>query len=975
MTLESGTKLGRYEVRSLIGAGGMGEVYLATDTELDRTVAIKILPAEVAADQQRLQRFIQEARSASALNHPHIITIYDIGTAHDARYIATEFIDGETLRHKMNAGLRLLEVLEVASQIASALVAAHAAGIVHRDIKPENVMVRKDGYVKVLDFGLAKLSESKDSSADTEAPTRAMVNTGAGTVMGTTTYMSPEQAKGVRVDDRTDIWSLGALLYEMTTGHVPFKGETPTETISLILQKEPPPMTRFVSDIPEELDRIVTKALTKDLDERYQTSKDMLIDLRHLKRKLEVDAEIDRTLPPEIRSAVATHSQPGASTVSGGMTTNTLSAQRSVSSAEYIVNEIKHHRFGAAVVAGIALLSLVAVGFFFFPTRTPALTEKDTVLIADFVNTTGEPVFDGTLKQALTVQLGQSPYLNIFPDDRVSEALRFMGRQPNERVTRDIAKEICLRNGIKAMILGSIANLGSHYVVMLEAVNANEGDSIAREQVEAESKEQVLNALGKVATALREKLGESLSTLKKYDAPIEQATTSSLEALKAYTQATVLFRQGKQLESIPFFKKAIEIDPNFAMAYGRLAVTYNNMFQADLSEQFAQKAYDLRNRVSEHERFYLEEKYASYVTGDRDEAVKVLKTWVQTYPNDFIPHNNLSVNYAFSGLYEQALSEAKEALQLSPNTVTTKTNVVESYLRLGRFDEAQQSLDQLMGSNPDSDAYRYYSYLLAFIRGDIEAAYRHLEFFAKRPTEPDFTDAQASMAAYNGQWEKAVGYWQKSVELYLQSDREENAAQTEGTIGFIDSQLGRCSEAKKRAETALGHYRSRTTVGLTSLVFAACGDPRGEQSADDLKRRYPRDTFVNYFVVPLVKALVEASRGNTVAAIDATQPAMRFELGNLEGIWLNYVRGDIYLRGKMGNEAAGEFRKILDHRGVEPTSILYGLSHLGLARAAALNGDTATARTSYQNFFAVWKDADADLPVLIEAKKEYETLK
>jgi hypothetical protein len=402
-----------------------------------------------------------------------------------------EFIDGETLRDRIKASLKLLQVLEVASEIASALVAAHAAGIVHRDIKPENVMVRRDGYVKVLDFGLAKLNETKPAASDPEAPTRAMVNTDAGTVMGTANYMSPEQAKGVQVDARSDLWSLGAVMYEMVTGQLPFQGETPTETISLILQKELPPLTRFVPEVPEELDRIVTKALEKDREERYQTAKDLLIDLRHLKRKIEVDAEIDRTFTPEARAA-ATQTHAG-TTVSGAVATTHVSAARTPSKPRN--GGAKSRWKIPALVAAVVILALIGSAFWFISRRKPALNAKDTVLIADFANTTGETVFDGTLKQALAVQLGQSPYLNIYPEDRVNETLRFMGRAPNERITRDVAKEICERQGIKAMIVGSIANLGSHYVVTLEAVNAYEGDSIAREQSEAESKEQVLKAL------------------------------------------------------------------------------------------------------------------------------------------------------------------------------------------------------------------------------------------------------------------------------------------------------------------------------------------------------------------------------------------------------------------------------------------------------------------------------------------------
>ena len=956
----------------------MGEVYLATDTELDRTVAIKLLPAHLASDQQRLQRFIQEAKAASALNHPHILTIHEIGAAGNSRFIATEFIDGETLRHRMNEGMRLLDVLEVSSQIASALAAAHAAGIVHRDIKPENVMVRRDGYVKVLDFGLAKLTEAKGSTTDPEAPTRAMINTGAGTVMGTANYMSPEQAKGVHVDERTDLWSLGALLYEMITGHLPFPGETPTETISLILQKEPPPLTRYTADIPDELDRIVSKALTKDREERYQTAKDFVIDLRHLKRKLEVDAEIDRTVPPEVRAAASMSSQSpsGRSTASGAVATVTTNAPRPASSAEYIVTRIKQNRKLAFVIAGILVIALAGLSILYFSRRAPALTAKDTVLLADFVNTTGEPVFDGTLKQALAVQLGQSHYLNIFPDERVNEALRFMGRSPNERITKDIAKEICERQGIKAMIIGSIANLGSHYVVTLEAVSARDGDSIARDQSEAENKEQVLKALGKAASQLREKLGESLTSIKKFDAPIEQATTSSLEALKAFTQGNEQRNQGKQAESIPFYKRAIELDPNFGLAYARLAVTYSNLFQPELAAQYSQKAYDLRDRVSERERYYISEKYASYVTGDRDEAITVLQAWVQSYPNDYVPHNNLAVNYCLAGRNDECLKEAREAVRLSPNSITGIGNYLDAFIRLNRFDEARETLEQLLGKNPDRPAYRFYSLQLAVIRGDQETVRSDLDWMAKQTSDSDAFDGQANVAAFYGQWRKSLDLSRRSIDLLVGHDRKETAAQTEAITGFFASQLGLRDQAKQAAMRSLALAHGRLSLGAASLALAACNDAAQTQSVtEEMQKRFPKDTGDMLFIVPMTRALLEMNRGNTAAAIEATQPAMRFEFGLLAGTWLNYLRGQIYLRGKSGPEAAAEFQKLIDHRGLEPLSPLNPLAHLGLARASALVGDTGKARKEYQDFLAMWKDADQDLPILIEAKKEYEQVK
>jgi len=940
-------------------------------------VAIKILPESLASDQQRLQRFIQEAKSASALNHPHILTIHEIGTSGATRFIATEFIDGETLRQRINAGMRLAEVLEVAIETASALSAAHAAGIIHRDIKPENVMVRRDGYIKVLDFGLAKLTEPRGSTTDTEAPTRAMVNTGAGTVMGTANYMSPEQAKGTHVDERTDLWSLGAVLYEMVTGHVPFAGETPTETISLILQRDPAPLTRYANEVPDELERIVTKALTKDREERYQTAKDLLIDLRHLKRKLEVDAEIDRTVPPELRAAVATHSGASVGTASGAVATATAGAPHAASNAEYIVSEIRRHKKGVGVLAAAVVVAIAfAAFFFFFSSKAPALTEKDTVLLADFVNTTGEPVFDGTLKQALAVQLGQSPFLNIFPDERVNETLRFMGRSPNERITKDVAKEICARQGIKAMIVGSIAGLGSHYVITLEANNALAGDSIAREQAEADSKEQVLKALGKAASQLREKLGESLSSVKKFDAPIEQATTSSLEALKAFSQGNQQRIQGNQLEAIPFYRRAIELDPNFALAYARLAVIFNNFFQTELATQYAQRAYDLRDRVSERERFYISEKYVTYVTGDRDEVINILKAWAQSYPNDYIPHNNLSVNYSLTGQYEEALKEAREAVRLSPNNATAQGNVVETFIRLNRFDEARQVLDQTVGQNPNRPVYHFYSYQLAFLRGDQATMKADDDWFGKQAPSPDAFDMQASAAAFYGQWRRSMDFTRRSTELHLSQDRKENAAQNETLVGFFDAVMGRCQPAKEDVARGLGLSRAKLGLTTAALALAYCNESGQAQTLiDELQKRFPKDTPTNAALIPMIRAAMEMNRGNSTQAIQALQPAMRFELGNIPGLWLTHLRGQIYLRQKAGAEAAAEFQKILDHRGVEPASPLYPLAHVGLARAATLMGDTARARKEYQDFLALWKDADSDLPILVEARKEYEQLK
>jgi eukaryotic-like serine/threonine-protein kinase len=970
-------KISHYRILEKLGAGGMGEVYLAEDMKLGRKVALKILSQEFTTNRDRLNRFEQEACAASALNHPNILTIHEVGEDDGAHFIATEYIDGKTLRRYMaGSPLEAREILDIAVQVAGALEEAHAAGIIHRDIKPDNIMIRRNGYVKVLDFGLAKLTEDSTdkSSSDGEASTRVLVQTDAGVVMGTSHYMSPEQARGKPVDARSDIWSLGVVMYEMIAGRIPFEGETSTDVIVAITQKEAPPLARFASNVPAELDWIVTKALRKDRDERYQTIKELLTDLRRLKQKLEFEAELERSVAPDSATRSTISAAQVVPTISDRVPT-TVQTGSHPSSAEYIVSEIKRHKTGASLLAVLFVIA-VGAGVFLYFNRAQALTDKDTILLADFVNTTGEGVFDGTLKQALAVQLGQSPFLNIFPEERVREALRFMGRSPEDRLTRDVAREICERQGLKAMLTGSISSLGSHYVITLEALNPYSGDSIAREQGEADSKEQVLSTLGKIASQLREKLGESLSSIKKFDAPIEQATTSSLESLKAFSQGNEMRQKGNDLEAIPFYKRAVEIDPNFALAYARLAVIASNGFQTELARDYSQKAFDLRDRVSEREKFYIAEKYHSYVTGNREEAINVLKAWGQTYPNDYIPHNNLAVNYTFEGQYDEALKESREAVRLSPNNTTSQGNLVENFIKLNRFDEAKQVLEQTLGQNPDRGIYRFSSYQLAFIGNDQATMKRDLDWFSGKQTQPDFFDLQANSAAFYGQWRKFLDFTRRSSELLVSQDRKENAGQNQTNVAFLEAAFGRCSQAKESAARGLSLSRGIIGLQVAALALALCNEQGQVQALiDESVKRFPKDSIGNNIVLPMIRAALETSRGNSAQAIQILQPAGRFELGAVAGFWMTYIRGQAYLRLGSGKEAAAEFQKILDHRGIDPLSPLYPLAHVGLGRAAALSGETATSRKEYQDFFALWKDADADLPVLVQAKKEYEQLK
>ncbi len=971
-----GSKVSHYRILEKLGAGGMGEVYLAEDMKLGRKVAIKILSEEYTTNKDRLHRFEQEAAAASNLNHPNILTIHEVGADDGRHFIATEYIDGVTLRRKAaEAPLEIREILDIAIQIASALEEAHAAGIVHRDVKPDNVMVRRNGYVKVLDFGLAKLTETVDRSPlDPDAATRVLVHTDAGVVMGTSHYMSPEQARGKPVDARSDIWSLGVVIYEMVAGRTPFSGETSTDVIVAITQKEPPPLARFAPNVPAELDWIVNKTLRKDRDERYQTIKELLTDLKRVKQRLEFETELERSSSPEVitKSTVSTVAAP---TMQDRAVPTAAKTITHVSSAEYIASGIKQHKIAAAFIA-LLLVTVVGAVYYFYYHRTQPLTERDTVLLTDFVNTTGEPVFDGTLKQALAVQLGQTPFLNLFPEERVRETLRFMGRSPDDRITRDVGREICERQGIKAMLAGSIARLGTNYVITLEAIDPRSNDFFASEQVEADSKEKVLSSLGTAASNLRKKLGESLSSIQKYDAKIEQATTSSLEALKAYAMGDEERTKGRARESLVFYKRAVDLDPNFAMAYARIGVHYFNQEEIETSKQYTQKAYDLRDRVSERERLYISEKYYNYVTGEFDKAVETLQTWSKLYPKDFVPHNNLSINYKFMGRHEDALRESLEASRLSPNSTTARINVVGNFVSLGRFDEAEQAVAEIQKINPDMLYVHATLYYLAFIRGDQSVMDREIQWAKGKPEEADFTALQGAHAMYLGKVKLSEDLAKRAIDLFKHQNRSENAANVLLNHAGNLSILGKCDQARTNANAALSSFRAGAfAISGAATIFAACNDTaRAQALLDQAHAAGPTNSFLKLIAAPTIRALIEKSRGNTAEAIQLLESVRTYDMSQATGLGNNYARGMLYLEQRRGNDAAAEFKKIIDSRGVDGFSPSHALAYVGLARANALNGDTAGARKAYQDFFALWRDADPDLPVLVQARKEYEVV-
>jgi eukaryotic-like serine/threonine-protein kinase len=979
--------ISRYRILEKLGAGGMGEVFLAEDTRLGRKVALKLLSGEVTQNRDRLNRFEQEAYAASALNHPNILTIYEMGDDAGRHFIATEFVDGMTLRKRFSMGpMDLSEILNVSIQVAGALEEAHAAGIIHRDIKPENIMIRRNDHVKVLDFGLAKLTESSSpEEMDSEAVTRAMVQTDAGMVLGTSQYMSPEQARGKPIDARTDIWSLGVVLYEMATGRQPFSGETKTDVIVAIAKTDPAPMARFATNLPAEFEWVVMKALRKSVDERYQTIKELETDLKKLRQRLEFQTELERSISPdklpgalvgsgltwggdvlsEIRSAHSsslTSAAPPPSTV-----------QTRASSAEYLVGGIRRHKKAAAVVAVMVLLLIAGVIYLRSSRGPAALTDKDTILLADFVNTTGDSVFDGTLKQALAVQLGQSPFFAILSEDRARDTLRFMNRPPDERVTRDLAREISERQGVKAMLLGSISGIGNHYILSLEAVNAHTGDSIAREQVETDGKEQVLKSLGQAASKLREKLGESLASIQKYDAPIEQVTTPSLDALRAYSQGLELHSRARYQDAIPLYKHAIEIDSNFAIAYARLATVYNNTGQFEMSREASAKAYEFRDRASEREKLLVSASYYGSVTGEWDKQIEQLEVWRRTYPRDWEPVNLLASRYTVVGPFEKAIAEGREAVRLNPKEARAYANLAVAFIGLNRFDEARDVLRQAFAQKLETPNMHMRSYQLAFLQGDAAAMKDQADWAAaNRPGDAEAWAAQA--AEFSGQLAKANQFADQAIEISRRNDSKESTAQLLLQKALRNATFGNCADVAETVRRALELSREQAKLVVAANALAGCNQAGAAQPLiDELTKRFPLDTLVNVVSIPSTRAQLELTRGDGSQVIQLLEPARRYEVAG--EFWPQYLRGLAYLKQKKGAEATKEFQTILDHRGWYPLSPLNALAQLGLARVAVLEADPAKARKTYQDFFAIWKDADTNIPILMAAHQEYEKLK
>ncbi len=999
-----GETVAHYKILGQLGTGGMGVVYRAEDTKLHRTVALKFLPPDIAADERAVERFKREARAAAALNHPNICTIHEIGEHDGQPFIVMELLEGRTLKERLEAGsLSVDDLLEMGTQIADALDAAHQKGMVHRDIKPANIFLTHAGSVKVLDFGLVKTvaGPAEASTLDERATVDDMELTRAGSAVGTVAYMSPEQVRGEELDARSDLFSFGLVLYEMATGRQPFSGSTSGVVFEAILNRAPTAPAHLNPDVPPQLEAIINKALEKRADLRYQHASDIRSDIKRLRRDTD-----------------------------SGLSSATTSVPAYPSGA----------RSGSKVAMGIVAVAVVLLAVIFIVAFQlgggSALEESDLILLTDFENTTGEPVFDDTLKQALAVKLAESPFLNVVADQRVRETLRFMDRSPDERVTPDIGREICEREGIKAMMTGQIVPLGSSFVITLTALNCATGETIAAEQVQAESAEQVLSVLGQAAVNIRGQLGESLPMIESFNTPIE-ATTSSLDALKAFSLAEAQRAMGRDQESAPFYRRALEFDPEFAVAYARLGTVLNNMDDHEAAIENYRKAFELRERASERERFYLTAHYHATVEGDTDKAIETYNLWRETYPRDSTPPTNLANIYSRRRQWEQVVEWARISLELEAHPIPYG-QLVNAYQNLGKGDEALETLEEWMEEfpedgtphsrmaqyrvqrgqfeealetaeiayrnertsehleplveanlglnrvsearslaeqavedNPENVRWRLWVYGMAEIHGDREVADAQVEWARGKPTEHLMIGMRATIVGMLGRVEEATALYEQALAVPVEQGRVFVLTDVAG----VYLMAGYKDRAREATREALAENAAASKLAVAGLLALLGENDEAEALVQEIAEGSPSDEVLNEATLPAIEALIAVNRDEPDRALELLEDEHEFERAELP---VPYVRGLAYARADRPDEALAEFRKILDNPGAAYLSVGNGMinmmASIETARLLAREGRNAEAAATYEEIFDYWKDADADLPTLLELRSEYANL-